>query len=359
MVEAKRKSIELGGTRGYQATEAYNMFFMSEDQRRELGNFLGIEGIRVPIDYRNIPKIISDAQDATREKVEGIGLTIPQYHGAWEAFRDQNLEGIRELKGISRRKMDEARERWISTKDQHKDPTTGRYRVDRLYFHHQLVQEKLLSLVPEQEPVFMILVGTPGAGKTALRTEEMGSSVVGRDDIKFSNYAVTDPDALRADVMPGFDATNAQHVYETQEEVFDLSTEIMEEALRRGLNIVCETTLRNTEWVLDTLKIAKGYKSKMILIHTPLEECFRRTVAWRARAASIDFLLSAMGGYDNFFTLSERDEVDQAIVLETDPNQARTKIYEKGKGTLAVANEERVAAIRDYGRAFKQVSLYE
>lgn len=358
-MEKQRKPVELAGTSRANAIEAYNMFFMPEDQRRELGNFLGVERARTPINYRGIPELVKSAFEATSKKAEGIGLTIPQYYGAWEAFRDQDLERIRELKGISRRKMDEARERWISTKDQHKDPLIGGYRAERLYFHNKLVKEKLAGLVAEEEPVFMILVGTPGTGKTALRTEEIGSSVVGRDDIKFSNFAVTDPDALRPDVMPGFDATNAQHVYETQEEVFDLSTEIMEEALRRRLNIVCETTLRNTDWVLDTLKTAKGYKSKMILIHTPLEECFRRTVAWRARAASIDFLLSAMGGYGNFFALSERDEVDQAIVLETDPNQQRTKVYEKGKGALAVANAERVEAIKEYGRSFQQVSLYE
>lgn len=335
------------------------MFYMPQGARHELGRALGLENGGV-VAYQDIPRIVVDAYKATRSKVEGIGLNVPQYYGAWQAFRDMDMDRIRELTGISRKRMQEARGKWTSTKDLHKNPLTGDYKPERRYYHHELVREKLAGLTPEANPQLIFLVGTPGTGKTSLRTEETGHTKFTGDEVKFSNFAVTDPDALRPDVMPGFDARLGQHVYETQEEVFDVSTAITDEALRRRLNIVSETTLRNTDWVLETIAAAKGYQSKVILIHTPLEECFRRTIAWRARAASIDFLLSAMQGYENFFNLSNLDLVDEAVVLESDAtNPIRREVYRKKKGEAILSDEARVAAIQEYGRAFKQVALYQ
>ncbi len=350
------KQFELIGTKRDAQIEAYKMFYMSMEDRVRLGKVLGFEGPNVSVEYNEAEQIAERSFDATRAKLEGIGLTVPQYYAAFQALESVDLDTIRDLKGISRRRMAEDRDGYEgrTTKQVHSDPVTGRYNPTRLYFHHKIVEEKLHGLKQKEHPEIVFLVGAPGTGKTSLRNEMLG---------RIPRYAVTDPDSMREVVLPNFDATRGEDVYHTQEEVFDLATEVLDEAVRRRVDAVCETTLRNTDWVMDIMKQAKDYRFRMVLLHTPLHECFKRAVAWRSRAASIDFLLTAVSGYDNFLTLAKLGALGDNgsfKILDTDLKTGQRKLIFDQEGNEVLLNDqERVDEIQRYAHGFKQVALYE
>ena len=149
------------------------------------------------------------------------------------------------------------------------------------------------------KPVFICIVGIPGAGK---------STYV--EKYKSEGYVIHASDKLRAEMG---DETDQSH----NTEVFEILNNRIKDDLLNGKNVVCDATnlrRRNRIHLINMIRRTNCYK-KCIVVATPFEECICNNAS-RERKVPEDVMFRM---YTNFQMPCKEEGWDEVEVVYTQP----------------------------------------
>ncbi len=324
------------------AQEAAEFFYMPDVDRSYLNSvgLLSTEGFQVE-------GIVTASRTATELKLNGIGMNIPLYLETLALLREGNAEWLDEVSKYTRDFTEGVALSVQTTKSAYF--MNGEYSAERKVLHDELISEKFEGLTPTTEPKIVFVLGVPGSGKS--------DAVKGFLEAN-PNFMLSDLDSLRHRLLPGFDGTKLEDILATQDEMVDIAYEALDIAFTNNINIVCETTLRGEAWLNFMLDSAREYRKEFVLVNAPLEECFRRAIAFRDRPISLDFMLRAFReGYANLFRVAaQHPEFDIRILENKGLSFADTKtIYERIDGMVDAKDPDSVAKILETMNKLKEV----
>lgn len=262
-----------------------------------------------------------------------IGLTQEVYNNAIVALQSHDIAVLKEIVSLTPKR--------IQTVDTQKGSV--HYDVARIQFQNGLAQSATEGFIPQEKPIITFLAGPIGSGKSSLKDELIDSA----DTVE------TNPDNLRTKILPGYDKRSPQDVVATQNESMTIAQKILDIALEKKLDIVCETTLRDKEWVRDTCQVAlqKGYTTKIIFLHKKLDRCFNDTSERGERPISLPLLLSCVHGYENLAQLVRENVFSSVSVYDTtDAKNGTIELVHAPKDNFD--QNSNIQAIIEYARKF-------
>lgn len=177
----------------------------------------------------------------------------------------------------------------------------GHWTEDRRRIHDE-IQDKILSdevikkamPAPGEKPVFMILGGRGGSGK---------SSFAGRvyDPEK---TIVLDADHIKG-LLPEYEGWNAAQIHAESGEIFD---KLVETARDMGLNLVLDKTMKTAKSAVADVQAFKdaGYRTEAHYMHLPRQEAAKRAVSRflgggeKGRYVPVEVVLSNTTNEDSF-----------------------------------------------------------
>lgn len=237
---------------------------------------------------------------------QAIGLTKIEFNEAKQALASKDISILSRFNQTAQQRL---RMREIITPDSPLLP-------NREDLHTQIITAARTGIEPRDYPELLFLAGPPGVGKSHWKKNMMDASI----------YVQTDPDAIRQQLLEHYDATNPSHIAVTQTEALNIAQQILDQSLEAHQSILCETTLRDFEWVQNTAQIARtqGYYPRIMFLHRPFNECFEGALSRIERPITLGLLLSSVHGYDNLARIYQEDVVDKIDILVFDQNKPHT-----------------------------------
>jgi predicted kinase len=150
---------------------------------------------------------------------------------------------------------------------------SARYTPERRKIHTRIMRkllrpDKLRAAKPEpgEKPVFMILGGRGGSGKSWFKNNVYDPN----------KFIILDADAVKAEI-PEFEGWNA---YDVHEESSDILEQMLTKCIRRGLNIVLDGTMKTAaSAIAKVLRTrAAGYRTEAHYMHLPPQEAAKRAI---------------------------------------------------------------------------------
>lgn len=324
------------------AREAAGYFYMSDSDKAYLG-----EVGKSPVLESRVRDIVTTSRTATEIKLNGIGMNIPLYLQTLELLKEGDVEWLDQVSKYTKDFTEGVAFGVQTTKAEH--TVDGEYSFERQVLHDQIIREKFAGLTPAAEPKIVFILGVPGSGKSDAVREFLETN---------PNYMLSDLDSLRHRLLPGYDGAKLEDVLATQDEMVDMAYEALDIAFTSGINVVCETTLRGEEWLNFMLESARDYRKEFVLVDAPLEECFRRAIAFRDRPISLDFMLRAFReGYANLFRVAAAHPEFDIRILENNGlsfSDSKT-VYERVGGVVDAKEPDAVAHILETMNKLKEV----
>lgn len=159
------------------------------------------------------------------------------------------------------------------------------YSKERQAVHKAIIQDilskeniKKAKPVKNEKPIFIILGGRGGSGKSTFNSDKHPDSGVYSKE----KVITIDPDDLKERLAnlsekEGWKGYMARAYHE---ESSDLSKKIMKIAISMKLNVVMDITMSNADKQIEELKLAKryGYETSAHYMHVPKQESFRRAM---------------------------------------------------------------------------------
>lgn len=296
------------------------------------------------------------ALQATKEKVEGVGLSLHDYFRAIKAFRGGNIRLLQRLARDSDEVIREERKKIETTVSRYSaldDKGKREYTPERTKKHKAIVEEALKGKEPQKEKTMYVLIAPIAAGKSTLRKNLIANP---------ENVVNTDPDLIRPSLINNFNPQNNAQVQATHTESHDASDMLLDEAINRGLNIVYEGTGSNfADYKRDIKKCIdskKGYKVELVFVANTIGECFRRAIAYRTdRGIPLSVVMNSAQGFENFHQLLLDQEITPSISysLIADNSvlhQPPTKIFETQEGMTTINNRKAVRGWKEHYSKF-------
>ncbi len=246
--------------------------------------------------------IIARSMERTVQKLASVGLTFDEYITSYQGLMTGDNEVLHLISETALARLGETLKN-PDTKAFHWDSRYGRYTHERQRIHEQIVLPPLENLRSARVPRFTIVFGPFSAGKS----EQFRHRVV-----TDTNTLVIDPDAFRPELIDHFDPANHAHVRATNREVADVCDMQFSEAVKRGISLVSETSLRDLPWWMHAVTDLKGrgYTVDAYMVHRSLAECLQRTIAYRDRPAMIADYLALIERYRTFERFIDQAPVD-------------------------------------------------
>jgi len=259
-------------------------------------------------------------------KLDTIGLTHPEYISVCYALVSRDLLLLNVLNRKAQERLQEDVEGITNptTQDEFSDGK-GVYTPERELFHQEIIEDLLTPLAQPETPKFYILAGPPGAGKTTAIPEFIDSATT----------VVTDPTLIQKKLISDFDESDYAKVLATKDEAFDIAEKLIDKAFEKRLSITSESTLQNLPWATRSLKNSEkfDYRTEIIFIHKPLEQCFVDAIEKRKRPISLNYLFKSVQGYENLIYFDEFPDVTVTVVEKTS-NHKQSIIYRTDRGEL-------------------------
>jgi predicted kinase len=268
--------------------------------------------------------LVESVTERTKAKLESRGLTLSDYETAYTALKNKDYKVAQEIAKEARKRIEERRSlsSTQTTYDTYAvatevDPATGKelkmFTNERAAFHVEIVEAEIQKTPEVEAPHVLFLVGLPGGGKSSAR--EIYQS-------RYGDAVSTDPDAYRHYLKDNFDGTHDDDINATQKEAFHISDLIYERALQAKRHVIYEGTLRDKEAYLNAIQMAvdHGAICDIVFVQTDFAECFRRSIAYRERGVSLDFLLGSATGLRNFDELLSDPQINRMEMYDNNPH---------------------------------------
>ncbi len=276
-----------------------------------------------------------------KQKLARKSMTAEEYFGVVNAFLARDRKKIESM-------IEDDDPHVLTTKQQFFDETKGGYALDRERFHRNIVDYKTFNKPLLQRPIFSIIAGPPGAGKSTLR-----DTVINHRDELVS----TDPDRIRPLLIDEYDEADPEKILKTREEAFDVSQKLFDYCFEQGYSISCESTLRDKNWILEALNTAskKGYEVTLDFLHRPLDECYFNDVFKRKKSVPLKLFIDAIDGYSNFFTLFNNQNIQKAAMYNAEGVYTNnvTPLIKREGSSLTTVDRNKVQSVMRYIHGFK------
>lgn len=215
----------------------------------------------------------------------------------------------------------------------------GSYGDERSVIHEKIISEimsieKIKAATPAEgeSPTFTVLGGRGGSGKSWFNGKVYDES----------KAIVLDADHIKGK-LPEYEGWNAAMVHEESSDIFDKITNM---AAERGLNIVHDATMKNTEKAVALVNRFKdmGYRTEAHYMHLPRQEAAKRAVSRflgkTQRYVPIDIVLSNKTNEESFDRV--KGLVDKWSFRDNNVPQGQDPILisESGEGASPSGEEE-------------------
>ncbi len=276
-----------------------------------------------------------------KQKLARKGMTAEEYFGVANAFRACDRKKIESMIEVDDPHV-------LTTKQQFYDETKGEYAPDREHFHRNIVDYKIFNKPILKQPIFSIIAGPPGAGKSTLR-----DTVINHRDV----FVSTDPDRIRPLLIDDYDEADLEKILKTREEAFDVSQKLFDYCFEQGYSISCESTLRDSNWILEALNTAskKGYEVTLDFLHRPLDECYFNDVFKRKKSVPLKLFIDSIDGYANFFALFNNQNIQKASMYNAEGvyTNSITPLIQREGSSLITVDRSKVQNVMKYIHGFK------
>ena len=247
-----------------------------------------------------------------------------------------------------RRWIDHAPDVPLDTLEAHTDPETGQLTSERQHLHDQIV-ERALEGVPDtpegQRPVAVLMVGTPGSGKTTL-AEHMGAGDFAH--IEADLYKQQLPEYRQSIEAGARDAAGVTH-----EEGKLIANRVWRGALDQNKSVLYDATGSWPQVYMRMIRQLRkrGYQVHLIMPDLPVEESLRR-VRKRFEDTGRNVPERAVRNVDAVVQYSFRKlrhEVDGFLLFDNSGTEPRL-IWEGKGGEETVHDEQYVRRFRRRAR---------
>ncbi len=278
--------------------------------------------------------------EAVADKLSHIGLTPESYVLLYDALRSREYPLASSILAESIHNHGDSENGALTTRQQYHDGY--KYSDARRALHGQIIASALSRKADDHRrdvPNFHLIVGPPTSGKTTRRMmlEEATPSIT---------WVKTDVDQIRPYLLPDFDPSNDDHIRITQKEASDIANRIFFAAIRTGMDVVAESTLRDVQWRIGTqipYVMRYGYRRSLTVLWKDPSEWLRIGVEERLRPVSPEFILTTLGSLNNYLRLIFDPRFDDVTIVDTNNTPTLTDdhiVYSRAQGNVTSKDRE-------------------